>query len=183
MALIMRTGILYIWMSHQPGSPVNPIELKPHPTVWAACWLVLRPGLDSYCGRLQSYHSPLGWGFLFLLSSRCELKYPGFPGSLSFCFTYCNMPPFLLPCSGHLHYSPLELSSGWQRGMANRCRATHSLVCFGPLMHNQDQIDDMLEQETADWFLGLVHYMVRGELHSQVMFQLKTLRTSAVCWP
>lgn len=41
----------------------------------------------------------------------------------------------------------------------------------------------LLEQETADWFPGSVHYSVRGELHSQVMFQLKSLRTSAACWP
>lgn len=98
-------------------------------------------GFESYPGRFQPSYSPLGWGFLFLLGSGCQLRYLGFPGCLSSCFTSCNMPPFLLPWSGHLYYSPLESSSGWQRGMANRCSATHSLVCFGPLMHNQDQID------------------------------------------
>lgn len=41
----------------------------------------------------------------------------------------------------------------------------------------------LLEQETTDWFPGSVHYSVRGELHSQVMFQLKSFKTSAVCWP
>ncbi len=41
----------------------------------------------------------------------------------------------------------------------------------------------LLQQETADWFPGPVHYSVRGELHSQVMFRLKSLKTSAVCWP
>lgn len=72
-------------------------------------------GCDSYHGRFQLCHSPLGWGFLFLLGSSCKLRYPRFPGSLSFYFNSGNMPPFLLPCSGHLHYSPRESSSRWQK--------------------------------------------------------------------
>lgn len=41
----------------------------------------------------------------------------------------------------------------------------------------------LLEQEITDWVPGSVHYSVRGELQSQVMFRLKSFKTSAVCWP
>lgn len=68
--------------------------------------------------------------------------------------------------------------------MANRCSATHSLGCFGPPMHNQDQIDDIAWTGDSRLFSGASSlYSVRGELHSQVMFRLKSLKTSAVCWP
>lgn len=42
--LLMRWGAQFIWMSHQPGWPVNLIEVKPHPIVKGALWLVLVPG-------------------------------------------------------------------------------------------------------------------------------------------
>lgn len=143
--LLMRWSARHIWVRHCPGSPVNPIEVKPHPAVKEALWLVPVPGphLIPWLGQLQPYHSPLGWGFLLLSGSSCRLQCPGFPGSLASCFTSCNMPLLLLPCSGHVYYSPLESSSRQQRGIANRCTAAHSLGGFAPLMHNQDQIDDI----------------------------------------
>lgn len=141
------------------------------------------PGSDSYPERVQLYHFPLEWGFLFLSVSSCKLMYPGIPLPLSSCFTSGNMPPFLLPCSGHLHYSPLDSSSGWQKKMVNRHSTTHLLVCFRPLMHDQHQMDGIAWAGDNRLISSSVHYNVRGVLCSKVMLQLYSLKKSAVCWP
>lgn len=132
---------------------------EPHPSVWEVHWFIVAAGLQLIPG--QSY--------LFLLGVMLQAQISQIPWfSLLLFHLHYNVLSFLLPCSDHL-FTPHVHRDNKGGGIT--------------IWHLLIQLYTLVRRCKIVWFLGLIRYSVRGELPSQMMFQLKSPKSSAVCWP